>query len=907
MAKPGDIVEFRSGLFGIEAPKNLAVLLERQRRKGVVRARVVTIEGEKEVNWDRLTHRVFKQRYEGSLTKLDDVKARLQFLIGQHSEGGLAEEAEDDLGALEEALWEATCDGPPGGQPGDPWTDEQIAVARYVEPSKQQLKDVREALARCRRAGTGRFETVAGRGDTWRPWTRSEVQEMREAWEHLQVLRKKLVDVQEDEEGERLFVRIDMDAAGLDDTDKATMQWAKAAMEQYVEYDGVPDGTAPVAGIGGLGATRVFGMDLHRALGFLAQDWIRGEHTTTSSDYVQFLLESGLWNADQAVASLTRRHVNQEPFFEHVEDPDAEAAANALPEPRLEDDPGREDLRHLDCYTIDPPDAKDFDDAVGIEDLSDRPDRGPGWQRLWVHIADVSHYVRQDSLLDRHAKKRATSVYLPGRVLPMLPHRIADHLCSLRDDGDRFAMSAAMDVDPEGLVKYTSFHVSLIRVNENLSYDEALRRADAGEQVFRDLLELADRMRSHRRGLALETGELKVLLEESGFSALEKHANPATRMIEVFMVAANEAVARHLNENGLGLLYRCHPLPDPAKAERFQHQMATMGFEVDMSLPKKAAATGAAVAGQAADSLLEQLKSGGGKLNLFGGGMGLSGPAPEPEEQPEPADELPEDEGFAALPEEEREAWLRPFRTAVDLLSSHTDQALAEVATFKLLGAMGRAYYAPENQGHFGLASTHYAHFTSPIRRYPDLVVHRNLKWFIQGGDPETGTPPHDIESLRTLCDHCSDQEQAADRLERTVKASALVLASLQGDGALETTRARITGITPASLFVQVGRGIDARIAARDLPGGPYQVDEWESMLYLSDVEAPQRFDPEDLKLLDQWFDDELGEARMVRGRLGDPVQVQLAGRDVAAGRTGARLMAWRGQRLAEGARPEEA
>ncbi len=900
MAKPGDVVEFRSGLFGIEAPQNLGVLLERTRRKGVVRARVMTVEGEKEIGWDRLTHRVFKQRYEGPLAKADEVQARLRFLLSQHAEGGLAEEAEDDLGALEEALWEATCDGPPGGQPGDPWTDEQIAVARYREPSSQQLKDVREALARCRRAGTGRFETVAGRGDTWRPWTRAEVQQMREAWERLQVLRKKLVDIQEDEEGERLFVRIELDAAGLDEADRDAMTWARAAMEQYVEYDGVPDGRAPVAGIGGLGATRVFGMDLHRALGFLAQDWIRGEHTTTSSDYVQFLLESGLWNADQAVASLTRRHVNQEPFFEHVENPDAEAAANALPEPRLEDDPGREDLRHLTCYTIDPPDAKDFDDAVGIDDLSEEPGRGPGWQRLWVHIADVSHYVRQDSLLDRHAKKRATSVYLPGRVLPMLPHRIADHLCSLRDDGDRFASSVAMDIDPQGRVQHASFHTSLIRVTENLAYDDALRRAEAGESYFQNLLELADRMRSHRRGLALETGELKVLLEESGFSALEKHANPATRMIEVFMVAANEAVARHLNERGVGLLYRCHPLPDPAKAERFQHQMATMGFEVDMSLPKRAAATKAAAAGQAADSLLEQLKAGGGKLNLFGGGMGLSGQtAEEPEEE---EDEQPEDEGFAALSEEEQEQWLRPFRAAVDLLSQIKDRELAEVATFKLLGAMGRAYYAPENQGHFGLASTHYGHFTSPIRRYPDLVVHRNLKWLIQGGDPESGTPPHDLESLRSLCDHCSDQEQAADQLERRIKASALVLASLHGGGALETTKARITGITPASVFVQVGRGIDARIGSRDLPGGPFQVDEWESMLFLSDLEAPQRFDPEDLKLLDEWFDDDLGEARMVRARLGDPVQVQLAGRDVAGGRTGARLVAWRGQSVAAGA-----
>jgi ribonuclease R len=202
---------------------------------------------------------------------------------------------------------------------------------------------------------------------------------------------------------------------------------------------------------------------------------------------------------------------------------------------------------------------------------------------------------------------------------------------------------------------------------------------------------------------------------------------------------------------------------------------------------------------------------------------------------------------------------------------------------------MGRAFYTPDNQGHFGLASTHYCHFTSPIRRYPDLVVHRNLKWLLAG---RTGTAPHTQESLRTLCDHCSNQERAADGLERRIKSSCLVLASLEGDSA--DSRARITGMTPASLFVLRGDGIEARVAGRELPGGPYQVDEWESMLFVGERDDPMRFADASTKEMLQWLDPESGEVRRVRARLGDRVTVRLAGRDVADGRTGARLVSWR-------------
>lgn len=855
MAKPGDVVEFKAGLHGIEAPQNLGIFVRRWKHKGTPWVELVTVEGSKEIKGEHLNRRAFKQRYDGNLKDTDDVRQRLKFLISQHEGGQLVEEVDDDLAQLEEDLWEAVCDEP------RTFTEEELARALYgPDASPAQLKQVRAALDRCRRPGVGRFETQ-NKGDQWRPWSREERDAMRHAWTDLESLRRQLIHAEDTEDG-RTFTRVDLDAAELTPNDQHTLRWVKDAMVQFIDHDGVPD--KDVCGIGGMGATNAFGMDLHRQLGFLAMDWIQSSHTSRSSDYVHFLIEAGLWSADDAVEGLMRRHVNQEPFFEHVEDPQAESDAEALPEPDLDDDPDRTDLRHLRCFTIDPPDAKDFDDAVGIEEDAQGT-------HLWVHIADVSHYVVPGTHLDRHAKKRATSVYLPGRVLPMLPHRIADHLCSLRDDGDRFAMSVRMTIADDGGVAAAQFHRSIIRVTQNLAYQDALERRGDDDQEMAALFALAERMRSTRQGLDLETGEVRVQVGEHGFSSHIKQGDDATRMIETFMVAANVTVAKHLAEASVPALYRCHPLPDRSKAERFQHQAAVMGVDVAMDLP------GSENESSGGQSLLDQLKSGGGSINLFGGGL-----TSEPDDEPEDAgddEDAGETLGFAALSDDERDAWLAPFRAAVTALRTLPSER-AEVATWKLLACMGRAYYAPDNEGHFGLGATHYLHFTSPIRRYPDLVVHRNLKWVIANKE---GPTPHAKQDLDVLCDHCSNQERAAESLERRVKGAALVLASLHGDGAFSECPARISGIVPGGVFVTAGPGIDARIGARDLPGGPYVVDEWESMLYLE----PRTPDDADYE------DPESGELRKVRARLGDSVTVRLAGRNVADGRTDAVLTGW--------------
>ena len=175
VARPGDIVAFKSGLHGIDAPQNLGIYVDRQRRKGVPWVTLVTVQGVLDIKAEHLSGRAFAQRYEGDLNDTGEVQARLRFLLQQHADGNLAEEAEDDLGALEERLWDAVADD------AGPYTEDELAARLFDEPSAQQLRDVRAALDRCRRPGVGRFETH-GKGDVWRPWTRDEVQILRQAW-----------------------------------------------------------------------------------------------------------------------------------------------------------------------------------------------------------------------------------------------------------------------------------------------------------------------------------------------------------------------------------------------------------------------------------------------------------------------------------------------------------------------------------------------------------------------------------------------------------------------------------------------------------------------------------------------------------------------------------------------------
>ncbi|HVE12622.1 MAG TPA: VacB/RNase II family 3'-5' exoribonuclease [Elusimicrobiota bacterium] len=362
---------------------------------------------------------------------------------------------------------------------------------------------------------------------------------------------------------------------------------------------------------------------------------------------------------------------------------------------------GRRELFQIPVFTIDGADAKDFDDAVSLEDL------GGGRLRLGVHIADVSTYVRPGSSLDQEAVRRATSVYLPGRVVPMLPPKLSDDLCSLLPDVPRLTLSCFLDLDASGSIRDSRFEETVIRSWRRFTYEEvqAILEDRPVERVHPRVREAVRRMgalslalrrtRMERGSLDFDFPEFKVIVDDRGEPLkVERRARlESHRLIEEFMLVANEACAVLLRSARAPLLNRIHERPDPLKLEALARDLAGIGFQAPPGL--------------------------------------ASDPGP-------------------ALQELLRQAATHPL--------SETVQALS-------VRSLKQAVYSEKDESHFGLASAAYAHFTSPIRRYPDLFNHRAVRWILQGRRHETR--PSAPQGLPALARHCSERERLAAEAER--------------------------------------------------------------------------------------------------------------------------------------------
>ena len=415
-----------------------------------------------------------------------------------------------------------------------------------------------------------------------------------------------------------------------------------------------------------------------------------------------------------------------------------EFAADALEEARRQADafdeaipPGRLDLTGQTVVTIDPVDARDFDDAISLERLDD------GRWRLGVHIADVSHFVRPKTALDREAQDRATSVYLPDRVIPMLPEVISNSLASLQPRKVRYTKSAIMDFTPDGQRVTTELHATAIKSNRRLSYeqvDQFLAAPDACRQklgakvhdLLRRMHQLAmilRRRRFQRGALELNMPEVKVELDKQGrvSGARVVENTESHQIIEEFMLAANEAVAELLQSRQLPFLRRVHQPPVPRKLKALTEFVTELGLEVD---------------------------------NL---------------------------ENRFELQKLLRQVVGRPEQHAVH---------------FAALRSLQRAVYSPAEEGHYALASDCYCHFTSPIRRYPDLTVHRLIDAVLSGRKPR-----QQRDELVVLGEHCSQREQRADTAEREL--TTLKLLRYLNGRIGQQMDAVVTGVETFGLFVQ--------------------------------------------------------------------------------------------------------
>lgn len=387
----------------------------------------------------------------------------------------------------------------------------------------------------------------------------------------------------------------------------------------------------------------------------------------------------------------------------------------------LSDQPGpRVDLRDALVLTIDPARARDFDDALSLETAAD------GKRVLGVHIADVGHYVRPGSALDKEASLRGTSVYLPDHVLPMLPEQLSNGVCSLRPDEDRLAMSVFLTVSNSGSVVSRAFKRTIIRSKARLTYEEAMAliaggraagrgatrdggRAlpSGGSELLHELDALARQFRSRRfakHALNLDMPECEIVVGSDGIIK-EVRAVPSDashELVEECMIAANEAVASELARRGVRIISRLHEPPDETKIAEATAELVSMGFEP-------------------------------GNLN--------------------------------------------DRRTLCEFLDAMADEPLGRHVRMAVLRSLKRAVYSARGRGHFGLAKKHYAHFTSPIRRYPDLVLHRQLADLMRGReelpslDAGDRRPPQGNAgaALDAVADRCTLTEQRAEEAERAL------------------------------------------------------------------------------------------------------------------------------------------
>lgn len=440
-----------------------------------------------------------------------------------------------------------------------------------------------------------------------------------------------------------------------------------------------------------------------------------------------------------------------EAFPPAVEEAAARIAERGLVPGDLED---REDLRTELVYTIDPADARDHDDAVSVQILSD----GGSW--VGIHIADVAHYVQDAGPIDGEAWERATSVYLVDRVIPMLPHSLSSDLCSLVPNEDRLALSVLLRVDANGGIVQVRFAKTVIRSRHRLSYDEAQEILD-GERVapdplassLRELLRISQSFRRRRRergSLDFDLPEARVVLDAAGEPEDVQRVLrlPAHQLIEDLMIAANEAIADWAIREGVPVLYRIHEEPDPDKLENLR----ALATEFDLSIPKRR---------------------------------------------------------------------VRPLdlQRLLDSVRGEPHEPLLAMATLR---SLAQARYAPGNEGHFGLASSAYAHFTSPIRRYPDLVVHRQLTRWLE--DPASARSL-DSRWLEDTARQASAQERRAAEAERdSVELKKIQFMERHVGDHFEAT---ISGVASFGVFVLLDRyQVDGLIHVSTLGDDYYRLDE---------------------------------------------------------------------------------
>ncbi|WP_431804288.1 ribonuclease R [Halobacillus andaensis] len=458
------------------------------------------------------------------------------------------------------------------------------------------------------------------------------------------------------------------------------------------------------------------------------------------------------------IISIIHKHGIKTEFPEEVL-----AQAGETPEKISEDEiKNRRDLREETIVTIDGADAKDLDDAVTVKKLDN------GNYKLGVHIADVTYYVEEGSPIDKEARERATSVYLVDRVIPMIPHRLSNGICSLNPQVDRLTLSCEMEINAEGEIVGHEIFQSVIKTNERMTYKDVNLILEENDEelkekykdlvpMFQEMEDLAATLRKKRfeRGaIDFDFKEAGVVVNEEGKAVDVKlrERSVAERLIEEFMLAANETVAEHFHWMDVPFIHRIHEDPDESKLQNFFEFVANLGYSVKGSAEN--------VHPQALQNVLESVKD------------------------------------------------------------THEEMIISKL----MLRSMQQAKYDPQSLGHFGLSTEFYTHFTSPIRRYPDLIVHRLIRTYLVNKEMDYQTRKHWKDQLPEIAKHSSEMERAAVDAER--ETDDLKKAEYMEDKIGEEYDGVISSVTSFGLFVELPNTVEGLVHVSTLTDDYYNFQE---------------------------------------------------------------------------------
>lgn len=505
---------------------------------------------------------------------------------------------------------------------------------------------------------------------------------------------------------------------------------------------------------------------------FRLVDWLH-PRSLPEAEVLEVLGKKG--THDASVLSILAENELQARFPAAVEQY-ADSVATDIPDNEYQ---RRRDLRDMDVFTIDPDDAKDFDDALSIEVLPS------GNYLLGVHIADVSHYVQQGSLLDREAQTRATSVYLVDRVIPMLPESLSNGVCSLRPGEDKLCYSCFMEIAPDGKrIKY-EIAETVIRSKKRFTYEEAQEVIDTGKGPHHVALEILAKMtamltskRFREGSIDLDTPEPRFELDDKGkpLSVYVKERLAAHRLVEECMLMANKTVAAHIS---LLRNTKHNRDPEPSKASPQKQDSSKTHFPFIYRIHDR----------------------------------------PDTDKLRNIA-EMVRPLGIQFAPTDKKVS-----SSSVNELIRQANQTTLKYAINELiLRSMAKAVYSPKNIGHYGLGFSEYSHFTSPIRRYPDLIAHRLLKQYA------SGLPGYSYTELIRLGDHCSDRERDAITAERdSVK---LKQVEYMSERLGDTFAGVISGVTDKGLYVVLNESFcEGMVAMRDLDDDFYVYEQSRHLL----------------------------------------------------------------------------